>query len=85
MPNLIAYEYAQAHLEELAQVAQQERLANRARSGNDGARTADRSAGNGARHPAINRRFERRSEQRGHQRWRRTLTAAWPLRLITGQ
>jgi hypothetical protein len=50
MPNLFAYDYARAYQDELAREAQQERLANRARSRNDGAWTVDRSARNGARH-----------------------------------
>jgi hypothetical protein len=51
MPDLIAYEYAQAHLDELARVAHQERLALRVRSVRDVAWKVDQSAGDAVQHP----------------------------------
>jgi hypothetical protein len=51
MPNLFAYDYVQAYLEDLAREAQQERLADRACSVNEGARVAGQATGDAARRP----------------------------------
>jgi hypothetical protein len=52
MPDLSAQEFAQAHLDELARVTHQERLALRARSLNQSARVEDQSAGDAVQHPS---------------------------------